>query len=307
LPFCSVDEAVYNLNMLILDGGFPAAEHTNEPISPLNAVWSGAIQNKVILPQLGHFYLVFPLAETAFSCAGTIIDNAHYMLLTDEEGERPFTLENTQPDNPDLQLLLLMLSPDFIADMAAFLNIPMPLRHLLNGIPLLQGDTVSHLLQDLKNTNQNAQNHEETEEIFMEIIGQILHLMSLRHRTLLSLLGRKQNTIIDLLPRMLQARQFIEARYLEPIKTQDAADHVALSEYHFARLFKAAFEVTVHQFVLRLRLDKARHLLESSTMSITDIAYAVGYNSLSAFINSFRRQFGMPPSAYRARFQLSEN
>jgi AraC family transcriptional regulator len=200
-----------------------------------------------------------------------------------------------------------MLSPDFIADMAGFLNIPMTLRHLLHAIPLLQGDTVSHLLQDLELAHQTNPNYAETEEIFMEIIGRILHLMILRHQTLLSLLGRKQDTITDLLPRMLQARQFIEARYLEPIKTQDVADHVALSEYHFARLFKAAFEVTVHQFVLRLRLDKARHLLESSVMRITDIAYAVGYNSLSAFINAFRRQFGVPPSAYRARFQPAEN
>lgn len=289
--------------MLILGCDFPTPESTNAPVTPLNAVWSGSVRHKMILPRLGHFYLVFPLAETTVSCAGTIIDNEHYIFLTKEDGERPFTLENAQPNNPDPQLLLLMLSPDFIADMAAFLNIPMALRHLLHAIPLLQGDTVSHLLQDLTVTNQNDQNYAETEEIFMEVVGQILHLMILRHQTLLSLLGHKQKTITDLLPRLLQARQFIEARYLEPIKTQDVANHVALSEYHFARLFKAAFEVTVHQFILRLRLDKARHLLESSATSITDIAFTVGYNSLSAFINTFHRRFGVSPSAYRTRFQ----
>ena len=225
-------------------------------------------------------------------------------MLTKGEQHR---LANVNPENQDPQLLVLMLSPDFIADMADFLSIPTDLRDLLHAIPLIKGDSVTQLLEDLATLNPNGQNRAETEELFMEIVGQILHLMILRHRTLLSLLGHKQKTITDLLPRMLQARQFIEAKYLDPIKTQDVANHVALSEYHFARLFKAAFEVSVHQFVVRLRLDKARHLLEGTEFSITEIAYTVGYNSLSAFINAFHRRFGMPPSVYRTRFQDFKN
>lgn len=105
----------------------------------------------------------------------------------------------------------------------------------------------------------------------------------------------------------MQARQFIEARYLEPIKTKDIADHIALSEYHFARLFKTAFTMTVHQFVIRLRLNESRHLLEQTEHHITDVALMVGYNSLSAYINAFRRQFSVSPSIYRANFIGVEN
>ncbi len=293
--------------MIILRSTEFGATLSDAPVTPLNAIWFGTLSHAMQLPQVGHFFLVFPLGETAVSCAGTIIDAEHYILLTKQNEKRPFAVEPANPEQPNPQLLILMPSPDFIAEMAGFLNLPTDLSDLLHSIPLLHGDEVSQLMQRLAVINQTVQKYEETEELFFEVVGEIMHLMILRHQTMLSLLGHKQNTITDLMPRMLQARQFIEAKYLEPIKTQDVANHVALSEYHFARLFKAAFEVTVHQFIVRLRLDKARHLLESTEFSITEIAYTVGYNSLSAFINAFHRRFSMPPSVYRAQFPNIEN
>ena len=293
--------------MIVLGSDAFASTATDAPVTPLNAIWCGVLNQKMVLPKVGHFFLVFPLAETAVSCVGTIIDNDHYILLTKRDEKRPFTIESASPDQPKAQLLILMPSPDFIAEMAGFLNLPTDLSDLLHGIPLLHGDEVSQLMQRLAVANKTVQNHEETEELFFEVVGKIMHLMILRHQTMLSLLGHKQNTITDLMPRMLQARQFIEAQYAEPIKTLDVANHVALSEYHFARLFKAAFEVTVHQFVVRLRLDKARQLLEFTETSVTEMAYKVGYSSLSAFINAFRQRFDLTPSAYRIRQKGQKN
>ncbi len=154
----------------------------------------------------------------------------------------PFALQNSHPETPDPRLLLLFLSPGFIAEMADFLSIPASLGRLLHALPLLQGDAISPLLQLLA-ADHTQRNRQEIEELFLEVVGQVLHLIRLRHQTLLSLGSHKQNTVTDLLPRLLQARQFIEARCLEPIKTKDVATHVALSEYHFARLFKTAFDV----------------------------------------------------------------
>ena len=184
--------------------------------------------------------------------------------------------------------------------MADFLSIPADLSDLLHAVPMSQGDMVSRLLGMLA---EACRLDEDTDELFMDVIGQVLRLLRLRHQTLTSLSQHKQDTTADLLPRLMHARQFIEANYLEPIKTEDVADYVALSEFHFARLFKAAFEVTVHQFVLRLRLNEARHMLEASQQTVTDVSLEVGYSSLSAFIRAFRLQFGMTPSDYRARFK----
>lgn len=290
--------------MLILQSTFLPTEHTDAPISPLNAVWCGPPNGVTTLPQLGHVFLVCPLAEAMIACCGTTLVSNRYLWLMRASTRDCQKIENLRPDKTTARLLILLLSPDFIADMGDFLNIPVELGDLLHGVPLIKGDAVSHLLQILADT---LHNREEAEALFLEVVGQLLHVLRLRHQALVSLSNHKHATQKDLIPRLLQARQFIEAQYLEPIKTRHIADYVALSEYHFSRLFKAAFDVTVHQHVLRLRLDRARYLLESPSMSITDIAFSIGYNSLSAFINAFRKYFDMTPSAYRSIVRDPQN
>jgi AraC-like DNA-binding protein len=283
--------------MLILESTFLPTYRTDAPISSLNALWCGSPDGVTTLPQLGHVFLVCPLAEAMIACCGTTLVSDRYLWVMRASAGDCHELENLKPDKTGAQLLILLLSPDFIADMGDFLNIPVELGDLLHGIPLIKGDVVSHLLQMLADT---LHNREEAEALFLEVVGQLLHVLRLCHQALVSLSNHKHTTQNDLIPRLLQARQFIEAQYLEPIKTHHIADYVALSEYHFSRLFKAAFDVTVHQYVLRLRLDQARHLLESPSMSITDIALSIGYDSLSAFISAFRKYFDMTPYTYRS-------
>lgn len=288
--------------MLILRTDTIPAYRCDEPVSPLNVVWSGNIRQTMPLPQLGHLFLICPLADSRIVCANTIVDRDHYLLLTRSPIDIPYTIQNLARD--DARLLVILLSPGFIAHMADFLDIPADMGDLLHAVPMLHGDGLSRLLLQLTTA---IADYGDTEELLMEVVGEFLRLLRVRHHALLGLANHKRNTISDLLPRLLQARQFIEARYLDPLKTGDVANHIALSEYHFARLFKTAFETTVHQYVIRLRLDRARHLLEVADESITDIALIVGYNSLSAFINAFRKQFGMSPSAYQALFGSAQN
>lgn len=290
--------------MLILPSTALSADYTDAPVSPLNAIWVGSPGRTITLPHLGHMFLVCPIAETIIACSGAIADYGRYFWLTRPPDGYPLTIENLSPNSADSRVLVLLLSPDFIADMADFLNILPNFADLLHAVPLFKGDALSRLLQVLTNT---LHDREETEDIFLEVVGQLLNLLRLRHQVLVGLFTHKQPTIDDLLPRLLQARQFIEAHYLQPIKIHDVAAYVSLSEYHFARLFKAAFDVTIHQYVLHLRLDEARHLLETSQMRVTDIAMSVEYNSLSAFIHAFRKYFGRTPSEYRDQVRQPQN
>jgi len=272
----------------------PLRPDTADHVSPINALWYGQLPRTMPLPQLGHLFLIFPIEETMLTLADTKLDSKHYLLL-----HHSVTLKNLRSLENSSPLLILMISPGFIKMMADFLDIPADFNTLLHAVPLKKGDSISSLLDLLA---KNIDTTEEANDIFMSIIGEILRLMRLRYEALLKLSQHKQNTIADILPRLLQARQFIEAEYSEAIKTEDVARYVALSEYHFARLFKTAFETTVHQYVLRLRLNQARYLLEAND-SVTDVSLSVGYNSLSAFITAFRKYFGLTPSAYRAQFQ----
>lgn len=278
--------------MLIRLDKIPAI--TADKISPLNALWVGLPRADMTLPTIGHLFVVCPL-DGVVSVAGRRVDSAHYLYLNPQMN----TPHSIIPLASNARVLICCVSPGFVAHMAEFLEIPAHFSELLDGIPLPKGDTMSDLLHLLADETDP----DNADDLFLDAIGQVLQLLRLRHSAVKSLADNKKSTQADLVPRLLQARQFIEAHYLEPIKTSDVAGHIAISEYHFARLFKSAFDMTVHQYVLRLRLDEARRRLEFSDARITDIALDVGYNSLSAFITAFRNYCGMSPSAYQSRAQ----
>ena len=72
-----------------------------------------------------------------------------------------------------------------------------------------------------------------------------------------------------------------------------------LSEFHFARLFKAATGVTPFQFVTRTRIERAKELLRKTRLPIFEIAERVGYKKPSHFSARFRTVSGCGPDAYR--------
>lgn len=97
------------------------------------------------------------------------------------------------------------------------------------------------------------------------------------------------------------ARRLIDERFAEPLCVGDAARAAGLSRYHFIRQFERAFGRTPGRYLRERRLTRARQLLASSDLSVTDICFAVGFESLGSFCTLFRRFEGETPAAYRAR------
>ena len=265
--------------------------------SSLNRIWMGRVTRPLPLPQLGHIYLLFP-GETAVSSNHRTINANQYCLLTDVS--QPITIAPAAAGQPSADSLLLMLSPGFILDMAGFLNIPPGLNQLLHNIPLPQGDDLSYLLATLTAVCTPPVQADSADELLLEVVGEVLRLLRLRQQALAALANRKQSTVADLLPRLLQARQLVEARYLDELTVEQVATSVALSEFHFARLFKAAFGVSLYQFIKQLRLDEARRELLTTDISVTELGLHVGYSSLSSFIHAFKHRFGLSPAQYQA-------
>ena len=79
---------------------------------------------------------------------------------------------------------------------------------------------------------------------------------------------------------------------------QQAAREACLSEFHFHRLFRATFGETPHDFLTRLRMDRACQML-ASERSVTEVCFEIGYESLGSFSNKFRAQFGRSPAAFQ--------
>jgi AraC-like DNA-binding protein len=74
-----------------------------------------------------------------------------------------------------------------------------------------------------------------------------------------------------------------------------------VSDAHFARCFRDAFGIPPHRYLLTRRIERAKALLRDTDLSITDIAFQIGWESLGTFGRTFRDVTGESPSAMRHR------
>jgi AraC-like DNA-binding protein len=95
------------------------------------------------------------------------------------------------------------------------------------------------------------------------------------------------------------AIHYIDLHFKEHIEQQVLAKRCGMTTFRFSRLFKQTYGVGFVEFIQRKRMDKAEELLSNSEMSITSIAYAVGFQDPSYFARSFKQYFGCCPSDYR--------
>jgi AraC-like DNA-binding protein len=101
---------------------------------------------------------------------------------------------------------------------------------------------------------------------------------------------------------LLRARDLADARYSEPLGVDDLAAAAALSRAHFSREFRRAFGESPHAYLLTRRLERAAALLRTTDRGVNEICLAVGLRGLGSFTTSFKRTYGMTPTAYRAAF-----
>ncbi|WP_437877234.1 helix-turn-helix transcriptional regulator [Sorangium sp. So ce513] len=99
--------------------------------------------------------------------------------------------------------------------------------------------------------------------------------------------------------RAVEAALWVDAHAHEPIDLERAAREAGLSAFHFLRLFARVLGVTPHQYLVRARLRRAARLLADGALSITDIAFEVGFGDLSNFVRTFSRAAGVSPRAFR--------
>ena len=105
----------------------------------------------------------------------------------------------------------------------------------------------------------------------------------------------------DTYQRLIRARAFIDECYDMPLDVDQIAGQASFSTYHFIRLFRAAFDQTPHQYLIKRRIERAKGLLAAGDLSVTEVCFAVGFQSLGSFSALFHRCAGYPPTAYRAR------
>lgn len=99
------------------------------------------------------------------------------------------------------------------------------------------------------------------------------------------------------------ARRLLDRDYATPITIEQLSQEVALSPYYLIRLFRRTYKQTPHQYLIQLRIARAKALLSDSSLSITDICAEVGFESLGSFSALFSKVAGISPAAYRRSSQ----
>ncbi|MCD6121393.1 MAG: helix-turn-helix domain-containing protein [Spirochaetales bacterium] len=103
-----------------------------------------------------------------------------------------------------------------------------------------------------------------------------------------------------------RAKEYIEKNYSEHLTVEDIARTVFISPSYFKHLFKKISGYSFKDYLSRIRLDKAKELLLNSDMSITNIAYEVGYQDSNYFSTLFKKAEGVTPSEYRSTTFIGE-
>lgn len=113
--------------------------------------------------------------------------------------------------------------------------------------------------------------------------------------------SRSQETAPEVLERLDRARTFIDRCYDLPISLDEISSQACFSRYHFLRLFRQAFDKTPHQYLVERRIEKAKELLSTRDLRVTDICFEVGFESLGSFSSLFHKTVGHAPITYREK------
>jgi AraC-like DNA-binding protein/ligand-binding sensor protein len=98
-------------------------------------------------------------------------------------------------------------------------------------------------------------------------------------------------------PKITKAKQYIHERQAEDISLTEVARAVNTSSFYFCKMFKKYTGLNFTDYVARVRIEKAKNLLLNPNLRVSEVAYEVGFQSLT----HFRKQCGISPTEYRLK------
>ncbi len=106
-------------------------------------------------------------------------------------------------------------------------------------------------------------------------------------------------------PKVSQVREYILEHYREPLTNAQLARLAGYHEYYLNRIFTAATGQSLHEFLLKVRLNKAGFLILNTDLELQDVGEQVGFGSYPHFSAAFKQFYGLSPAQYRKRLRGS--
>lgn len=96
-----------------------------------------------------------------------------------------------------------------------------------------------------------------------------------------------------------KVKDYVKANISHTVTVKEVADSLYITPHYLGVTFRRSTGMTIHEYLLRVRMQKALDLIRTTSMPFADIAEQLGFDTPQYFSNSFRRYYGAPPSAYR--------
>lgn len=109
----------------------------------------------------------------------------------------------------------------------------------------------------------------------------------------------KASTRLEIFKRVALAKEWMEANYASGCTLEELAMIANMNSQHFLRMFSQVYQITPHQYLIGIKLEKAKELLQSTSLTVLEICNAIGFESVYSFSLLFKRKFGPPPAQLR--------
>ncbi|WP_293302151.1 AraC family transcriptional regulator [Pedobacter sp. UBA4863] len=109
----------------------------------------------------------------------------------------------------------------------------------------------------------------------------------------------KTKTREEIIKRLVLAKEFINSSYNENVSLDAISAYCCLSVNHLLRTFKEAYGISPYQYLMQLRLNRAKHLLKTTDYPLSEVVGLVGFENTSSFIRLFKHTTQMTPSKFR--------
>lgn len=160
---------------------------------------------------------------------------------------------------------------------------------------------IATIMQQIMHENKTPDNESEFMKslLTMELFVWLSRSLRNQWEVNLTTKGHKLQEILE------SAKVFIEKNYNTDISLSDIAGFVYISTSHFARAFKKQYDISPIQYLLKVRIDNAKTLLEETNLKVGDIASTVGFSAQQRFNDIFKKHLGVSPSEYRQKYRDS--
>jgi AraC family transcriptional regulator len=158
---------------------------------------------------------------------------------------------------------------------------------------------VDFLKRQFFSLNTSLKDEDLNESYYYTICENLLQFQHNIFRHLYSINKVKYSTRQEILKRVLIAKEIIDNKYLQKLDLDCIAKECCLSKYFLIKSFKQVFNITPHQYHIRLKINRAKILLKHKNISVSEVAEHLNYPNVFSFSKQFRSATMYSPTAFK--------